>query len=40
MIIKKILVLQGRVQRGKVISFQRNYFVVTNGVSVSIMRTE
>ncbi|XP_027056954.1 coiled-coil domain-containing protein 33-like isoform X1 [Pocillopora damicornis] len=40
MVIKKILVLQGRVQRGKVISFQRNYSVATKGVSVSTMHTE
>ena len=40
MIIKKILGLQGRVQRGKVISFQRNYSVATKGVSVSTMHTE
>ena len=35
-----MLVLQGRVQIGKVISFQRNYFVTTKGVWVSTLHTE
>ena len=37
---KKILVLEERFQRGKVVSFQRNYFVATKGVSVSTMHAE